>query len=511
MCQDVLNSTINFHVTLREETSMTNKASIPKDRLDMLLRDALDNPSHAKSKEALKELGKDRYRIHEHTAKTILHTLQTRGGMTEVAQAGAVIRLLNLAALSRASADYETFYEQQALSGLQHRNGNIREIARKVVDNLPFVYGIDETGKTKFNDFLYRVEALIQKHTPPTPPPGLHSAKPSPYKTLCITWHYMMAKYHLYEQLNYLERMFELDIPPLFDETETAEPEEAYYRLPDWRECIEEYLTPHDRRKISNLFAEREAASLKMMDWALNQVGDNSAYERIVELARGDDSFPLQKELVGIISKHINIFQPGAHDQQMMRAYNKVARAIQSIDNNAVHISDRGLRFSRLLTAAVEEEWYEVDPEPIEITELMRGFSDVHSRLVELHRMGEETLQERVDFLREMDASLVYHDHDRDLLHEALQTAQYIVDWLFMINGRIFTKKPPRQTAAIAWSIVNDTNASAMPAMIATPELARYAGWASSSSLSSARLRISSLLRQHMPDQDILLLTTEYE
>lgn len=193
-------------------TAKQNKSGYSKQQFTKLLDDALGE-DNAVAKIAMNELKKLRYSLPEHHAKVIFMLLSGLS-LNKSNQPDNFIRLLIIVSFSKTSMNYSQFLAQSALDGLEHKSGAVRENARKLVDNLPFSFQSKYNNEQKhWIKLLYKVESLIKKYQPDNPPYELLSAKPSVYKSLCLTWYDMMEKYRLYEKLNYDERMEELGIP----------------------------------------------------------------------------------------------------------------------------------------------------------------------------------------------------------------------------------------------------------------------------------------------------------
>jgi hypothetical protein len=219
---------------------MKRSQHIPTKEFAAIVEQALTADA-ARSKQALNTLKTYRYNLPEVFARLILQRLYKDPELCNCRQPDAIMRLLNLASFSKTAGKYKDFIIDTTLRGLQHPNGAVRENARKTVDNWPimFTLGSIEDGEKKFVEQLHELERLITQYEPDKVPAVLQGLAPSVYKTLALTWHDMMAKYRLYEKLDYLQRMMDLGIPDLFeipnydeDELDELEDENGEVHIP---------------------------------------------------------------------------------------------------------------------------------------------------------------------------------------------------------------------------------------------------------------------------------------
>ena len=171
------------------------------------------------SKNATKVItSKYRYRLPEKFAEHIFLKFDHYKHLSDVTQPDNFLRILNVAIFSKVSAVHKNQIISLTLEGLQYNNGTVRESARKLVNNFPFLFDHSkeyelQASEKLFIELLITIEKLLKQYQHNTNLIHLENAPPSIYKTLALTWHDVIMKYHLWEKLNYLDRMVELNIP----------------------------------------------------------------------------------------------------------------------------------------------------------------------------------------------------------------------------------------------------------------------------------------------------------
>lgn len=452
-----------------------------------------------------------RYKLPARFAKLIFFKLEQHPGLSDTAQPDNFLRILNIAIISKTSSKYKKAIVAITLEALQHDSGAVRESSRKLVNNFPFLFDFNmedelHAGEKQFTQLLIAIEALLKKHQPHTIPAHLESTTPSVYKTLALTWHDIIMKYHLWEKLNYQGRMVELDIPSLYRYEEDNEPEEAYYSIREWRENIGEYLVVSNRGQCEELLAAREQQAIQFLDWALMSLGQEKRKADILRLARQDDSFELTRILTGMLFDKIDLLRPQPSDERIISEHQKVARAIQAVDNNVLLRSSGGLSFSRMLTSLAEEEAWFAKPKLIDLLPLLQAFDRLHAAIDEIvekiFKPEEIALRDALQQISKPPEPIDYVEY-RQVVH-------YMADWVLQSDHMIVLRKPVNQLAAILWVLFRDVNPHTIIYGLENASVADYGGWKSVSSLHSAKTRVRFLLEQNMADPSILLISDKF-
>lgn len=460
------------------------------------------------SKISTKTITQDyRYKLPERFAKLIFLKLDQYPHLSNTAQPDNFLRILNIAIVSKTSSKYKEEIILISLEALQHSSGTVRENGRKIVNNFPFLFdfGIEDemhAGEKQFTQLLTTIEKLLKQHQPRTIPAHLENTPPSVYKTLALTWHDMIMKYHLWEKLNYQERMVELDIPTLYKYDEDDEPEESYYSMSDWRENISAYLTVTDEQKCKRLLTRREQQATEFLDWALVEVGQEKHKTDIMQIAKRDDSFELTRILTGMLFEKINLLQPEPSDERIMTEHQKIVRAIQAMDNNTTLESVYGLNFTRMITGIASDEAWSAKPDKINLLPLLQAFDELHTcidDIVEKIFKPEEA---------ELQAALSQFSRQKNPIDytEYRQVVHYMADWVLQSDHKVVLRKSPNQLAVILWALFHEVNPRTIIYGLENASLVEYGGWKSVSSLGATKTDMRFLLSQNMADPSILLI-----
>lgn len=477
----------------------------------LLVSQALSEDAVA-SRDALKALNENRYNPSEHLARAVFEVLPNyKDYMDSTDRFDALVRLVNLVIWSKSAAKHKEQIIACLIDGLQHASGKVRENARKAFDNLPVLLDIRRDVRTTEQDveaalveLLEKIETLIAAHQPKTVPNYIDKLSPSVYKTLVMTWHDTILKYHLWEKLDRFERMMRLDIPPYSwefnSEDDEDEPEEEDYSMHDWQDCVEDYFDCADWVRARALLVKREAESVELLEWALAKEGCSDQGKEVIRVARQVESHELPRLLMGMTLQKVGLFDTNPHAK--LAAMNKVARAIQSIDNNTILRTVNGNSFSRMLTTVALQEIWRTHPRKVALLPLLESFNDTHQAVDEV--VEQLCKPAYAEFRNEL-ARFELPQPELPDYQEPRQVAHYIIDWLLQIEYRHFVRKSPRQLAAIAWAIFNEINLESMLQGLDNNRLCAFADWSSVSSLTGARQRILVDLQEEMADPTILL------
>lgn len=159
----------------------------------------------------LRDISKSyKYRMPEVLARVVFNKMANyQQYLDDSSQFDILIRLVNLAVWTNTARNYKPVLEQLVLVGLQHSSGKVRQNSRALSQN----YSRFLNDDSEPIEFLHKLEKLINKYEPKNTPIYIDKVVPSIYKSLVMTWHETMWSHHLWERLNYLERMVQLDIP----------------------------------------------------------------------------------------------------------------------------------------------------------------------------------------------------------------------------------------------------------------------------------------------------------
>lgn len=452
----------------------------------------------------LRDISKNyKYRMPEVMARVILDkTTDYQQYLDDASRFDIFIRLVNLAVWTNTARNHKPAINELVFVGLQHDSGKIRQNARMLSQN----YSRFLSEDSEPIEFLQKLEEIIKKYEPKSIPMYIDKVAPSVYKSLVMTWHETMMSHSLWERLNYLERMMQLDIPGYSQqgEEEDEAPEEDYYTREVWKDYLEDFIVCDDWNRARQLLDGQEKLSTQLLKQALaDNLVDSKYTGRIIALAKSPHPKYLEDILVEVNS---DIW--ARYEEQrsvLVLRSDKIARAIQTMDNNVVVRTAQGNPFSRMLSCAALQEAWQTKQELIQIVPLLEGFAASH------HAVDEVIAELFVPADKNM--TNFYREHDIDLppptdFATPRQVAHYILDWLIQIDYRLFLRKTPQQLAAVAWNIVDSRNPGLMLHGLEIKSLAMYGGWSTSSGLRQLSRSLNNDLEQHMADPEILVISS---
>ncbi len=455
---------------------------------------------------ALRDTSKNyKYRMPEVLARVIFDkTADYRQYLDDASRFDIVIRLVNLAVWTNTAKNHKSALNKLVFVGLQHNSGKVRQNARMLSQN----YSRFLSDDSEPIEFLHKLEKLIKKHEPQTIPLYVDTASPSVYKSLVMTWHETMLSHRLWERLNYLERMVQLNIPCYAEQAgveEDDEPEEASYTREVWKDYVEDFIVCDDWQRARELLAGQEKLSIKLLKQALADNAVDTKYStQIIRLSRSTHPEWLANKVLMEVNGDIWAKYEESQAALVLRG-DKIARAIQTMDNNAVILTANSKPFSRIISCAALDEAWRTKRTLIELVPLLECFAASHSE-------ADEVITK---FFIPADKKMInfYKEHNIDLppptdFATPRQVAHYILDWLIQIKYRLFQRKTPQQLAAVAWHIVDRRNPGLMLYGLETGSLAEYGGWPTSSGLCQLSQSLNIELERYMADPGILTISS---
>ena len=413
----------------------------------------------------------------------------------------ALMRLANLAVWTTTAKRHKAALEELLFVGLQHASGKVRQNARALNQN----YSRFLSEQSEPIEFLYKLEELIKNYEPSNVPLYVDKAKPSVYKSVVLTWHDTMASHQLWERLNYLERMADLNIPgysDLEDEEDDA-PEEEYYTREEWKDYLEDFVVCNDWHRVRELLDDQERLSVLLLKRALaDNLVDSKYCNQIIALAKSSNPSQLEDVLMevngGIWARYEE-----PRSALVLRS-DKIARALQAMDNNAIILTANGKPFSRMISCATLQEAWHTKQKPIELIPLLECFAASHLAVDEvITELFVPADKKMIDFYKEYSIDLPPSSD----FATPRQVTHYILDWIIQINYHLFLRKTPNQLAAVAWHIVDRRNPGLMLQGLENISLANYGGWSTSSGLCQLSQSLNIDLDQQMADPRILTIS----
>lgn len=435
-----------------------------------------------------------KYRMPEVLAQEVFNqTSDYAKYASDIVKFDTIIRLVNVAVWTKTADKYKQFIRGLVFVGLQNKSGKVRQNARALSQNYTkFLNNADEAEK-----YLNEIEDLIKIHEPKRLPMYVDTAAPSVYKSLVLMWHDTMYTHQLWEKLNYLDRIVELDIPcyshqgKVEDDDEEDTPDEFYFTREEWKKYFEDYVDCNDWDYIEKTLKAREEHAASLLDLALKASNIDKIYhDQIIEVARSSNPKRLENILMNI-AMDISERYEEARSQLIVRT-DSIARAIQTMDNNAVVYTSKGNAFSRVLTpSAVEESWH-TRPRLVELKLLVEAFAECHKHIDDI--IGKVFIP----------SSNKLSPTEKPDLIGPTQIAHYIVDWLIQIKYQSIIKNSPNKIAAAAWMIVQQRNPLLHISGLDNTGLNAYGEWPSLGGLGGMCRSLSLLLDAEMADPIIL-------
>jgi hypothetical protein len=457
-----------------------------------------------------------RYRVPAVLAEAIFEkSVGYKGYLKDADRFDSLMRMVNLAVWTNIARQHIAEIDELIFVALQHASGKVRQKARALSENYArFLIGpyTEKPDKDKPDalEFLYHLERLIKEYQPEDIPIYIDKVAPSVYKSLVMTWHETMRFNRLWERLNYQERMVELEIPGYSDpEDEDNTPKEADYPREEWKDHLEEFVICDDWPRARQLLDGQEKLAITLLKQALSDNSVDSKYcQRIIKLARSSQPSRLADEVLTEVGADIWSKYEESKQELVFRT-DKIARALQTIDNNAVVKTTKGHPFSRMISCSAGIEAWRTKRDKIDLVPLLEGFAASHLAvddiITELLLPADKKMGEFYKELKADPPSPTDFATPKQVVH-------YVLDWLIQIDYRLFLRKTPQQMAAVVWHIVGRRNPGLMLYGLENRSLAEFGGWPTGSGLTQLSQRLNIELEQDMADPFILcLVPPEYD
>jgi hypothetical protein len=451
----------------------------------------------------LKELSNYyRYKTPEVLAKSVIAQMtEAKNLVNDPERLDQLLRLANLAVWSKtAKENVNKFYEIMLLGLQNNLSGKVRQSARALCDN--YAHLVDET---QWVELLRKIESMIIEYSPKNLPIYVDTLSPSVYKSLVLTWHDVIMKNSLWEKLNYLERMATLDIPCFKEQGDEEDdaPDEQSYDREDWKDCIEDFILCDDWTSVKKLLERREEHSISL----LSEVIDSNdikmvTVKHLVSLARSSNPRQLSDELLPV-AMDIQARYEEPRDSIILRT-DSFARAVQSLDNNAVVFTKYEKPFSRLISSAAESESWRTKRRFIELLPLLKNLDKSHDLVDQI--ITKTLIPADEKFAKFCEAHNVVPEKKTDFTRPN-QVAHYILDWLIQLDYGVFFRRTPREIAAVSWHLFGKYNPEFHLLGLENRQLAEFGGWKNTSGLCTLSIQLKNKLDEGMADPAILNIT----
>lgn len=478
---------------------------------DLVAKSLSSNPETAKM--AIKKIRSTRFTNSDLQRKVIFEYLPP--GSAVVADASRYeifLRLLTEACWSKKAREHKDEILREAWRGLEHQSGMVRQTARRLMEMVcTIMHDTNEPlskSADKYIELLDQIEQRLKEHEPPNPPTSIEKAPPSIYKTLTLLWYDIAFIPIVASRIDYTARMVEIEIMPYDEPVLDDEVAIDYYSLSDWQDNLEEYVRCNDQLAARKPLKRLEKQALTYLDWALADLGLSDLKAKIVYHA----TYGEQEKLARLLEDKLKPILMGAKSQEegylLAFRHNKLARAIQYLDNNIVHMSQQGTPFSREVVEAVYCANENVKYEKVRLDEYAAGFNAAHRAIDDfVHACIEPAIKQQNARYRKLEKVIgsAFEPSPIDLVEPA-QIAHYLLDKLPTTSYKTFLSQDACKIAATIWKIFADDNLWLLIPGLDTATLSAFGGWKSESGVNSSVLTYRMNIAETVSDPSIMYI-----
>lgn len=468
------------------------------------------------AKAAKKQINNSKYATNELLSRVIFeHFPPDQAILADARRYENFLKLLDAACWGKKAIDHKDELQREAWRGLEHPDGMVRQAARRLFDTIRTTTRDSRTPLNEFAeyyiDLLNQIEKRLKEHEQHKQPSSVEKAPPSVYKTLTMLWYDIAFIPVVESRIDAPARMMELEIMPYDEPVFENELEIADYDLSDWQDNLEEYVRYEDKAVVRKHLKQREKQALKYLDWALADLRLSEHRAKIVYHATYEEP-----EKLGMFLEHtLELLFLNARSQEegilIAFRYNKLARAIQYLDNNIVHVSRQGTAFSREVVEAVYCADENMKFEKVRLEEYVVGFDAAHHAIDEfVRRHIKPAVKKQEARYRKISERLNDKlEPDPIDLIEPAQIAHYLLDKLPTASYKTFLKQDAGKIAATIWKIFSDDNSWIFIPGLDNASLSDFGGWKSENGVHSSVLRYRSDIAETVSDPTIMYIVRD--
>lgn len=468
------------------------------------------------AKAAIKEITSTKYQIGDLQRKVIFEYFPPDPAVVaDASRYENFLKLLANACWSKKAKDYKDELLSEIWRGLEHPNGMVRQAARRLMETVRTLpYDIHESlnkSADKYIELLDQIEQKLKEHEPPNPPTSIEKAAPSVYKTLTLLWYDIAFIPIVESRINIPARMAEFTIMPYDEPLLDDEVEIDDYGLSDWQDNLEQYVRYEDQPAAQKPLKRREKQALRYLDWVLTDLELNNLRAKIVYHA----TFGESEELAALLEENLTPILLSAKSQEegyvLAFRYNKLARAIQYLDNNIVHASRQGTPFSREVIEAVYCADENVKYEKVHLDEYVAGFDAAHGAIDDYIQTCIKPAIKKQE-ARYYELQKQYGDSFESSpidLVEPAQITHYLLDKLPTTSYKTFLNQDARKIAATIWKIFADNNPWLFIPGLDNATLSAFGGWKSESGVNSSVLTYRTNIAETISDPSIMYIVRD--
>lgn len=478
---------------------------------DLVAKSLSSSPETAKA--AIKEISSTKYKVGDLQRKVIFEYLPPDPAIVaDTSRYENFLKLLALACWSKNAEEYKDELLSEAWRGLEHPNGTVRQAARRLMDTVCTIthdtHESPSKSADKYIELLDQIEQKLKEHKPLNPPTSIEKAPPSIYKTLTLLWYDIAFIPIVAPRIDSTARMVEIEIMPYDEPVPDDEVAIDYYSLSDWQDNLEEYVHCKDQSAAHKPLKLREKQALVYLDWALADLGLSDLRAKIMYHA----TYGEQEKLAALLEDKLTPVLLGARSQDegylLVFRYNKLARAIQYLDNNIVHTSRQGTPFSREVVEAVYCANENVKYEKVRLDEYAASFEAAHRAIDDfVHACIKPAIKQQNARYRKLEKVIgsAFEPSPIDLMEPA-QIAHYLLDKLPTTSYKTFLSQEARKIAGTIWKIFADDNLWLLIPGLDTATLGAFGGWKSESGVNSSVLTYRMNIAETVSDPSIMYI-----
>ncbi len=463
--------------------------------------------------------------------KQLLRELQ---GHSDPRKRADMISGLNLFFLAMVRKEFDTVTEF-ILYNITDTDGRVREAVRHIsawmlveaYNDEPGPKSVTKEGENisklndKYQNFLNRLEQLIEKYAPDKIPVHIEDNPPSIYKSLVLLWHQVTPPDLKQKKLGELSVQYRKFIPYKDEKhsLEEVDPDEV-------REGIWNTIGQGDPKKGREQLMRLEKWSAERLKSKLKQDGfSNSDAEGVIATLRVYGSHSIPAILHDLLTK--------GKEQQTIVDLTEAAdlgRCLQSYGNHALSSNNFG-PVSLLLKEALVERECRLSGKPDDLNFFIELINDTHNSLDEFWSRYRAETEEFISTLRDLNQKPdntpeeaqqeeVRLDERYDLLLKQCRLAESVshhaLDWYIQADPVSFNRTgDPYKMAAYILALVRDINFKTLDdddiisVNYDNNTLSAFGGWKSSNNFSGVWYRIGEPIWDVVGDPDLLFIEPE--
>ncbi len=461
------------------------------------------------AKQATRELIKNRYKIRSTSLSAIFEFLDIDDEFRkDTVRYYNFLQLLSLSCWASGAEKHRDFIVEEVFRAVENKNGNVRQAARRLLDDLKLIdirsKGFKDQRQTELLKFLDIIEEKIEKHKPDKIQTSIRKAPPSVYKTLCLIWHDITSYPTIYESIDIYERQFKKGILLYFEEDfDDDEIRVETYDFDDWQDFLEQHIVCKDIKSAEQLLKKQQKRAEKYLDWALNNLNLYQHKKELIDKI-SFDKYQSTEFVRKIIAKEISKHDNMGERRLVLARYQKLIRTSNNLNINSIYRSKKGTPFNQTVCWAILDEHNYYNVKKINVNSLLEKIDIIHQ---EIDNFVDEFIIPDIEDYQKMCREYSYQYYDEKLdLTELSQITHYLANLLLLDQTRSILKKEPRKIVAVLWAICGRYNRTTG---LTNKNIAKFAGWKSISSMNSISSRYLYSIKENVDEASLVMINDE--